>query len=341
MGSMSGEDETAMIDTQARAMSATWGEMASVERGGMAPASTDTEEMAVSLRGLTKRFGGLRAVDDLTLEIRRGETVALLGPNGAGKSTTVSMLLGLLTPDSGTINVLGMTPGAAIQRGRVGAMLQDGALMPGVRVGELLDYALSLSASALTRKRLVALAGLEGLERRRLDRLSGGQIQRARFALAIASEPDVLALDEPTAALDVEGRRDFWANMREYTSAGRAVLFATHYLEEAEAFASRVVIIARGRIVADGTVAGLKRDFGVHTIRFTCADENTSALERLPGVSHVEHRDATVTLRTTDSDATVRSLLASDVGWRDLEVQSATLDDIFVTLVDKQGQGGK
>jgi ABC-2 type transport system ATP-binding protein len=338
---MSGEDVTAMIDMQERALSASSGEMASVERGGTALASADSAEMAVSLRGLTKRFGALRAVDDLTLEIRRGETVALLGPNGAGKSTTVSMLLGLLTPDSGMVNVLGMTPSEAIQRGRIGAMLQDGALMPGVRVGELLGYALSLSASALTRKRLVAMAGLEGLERRRLDRLSGGQTQRARFALAIASEPDVLALDEPTAALDVEGRRDFWANMRAYTSGGRAVLFATHYLEEAEAFASRVVIIARGRIVADGSVADLKRDFGVHTVRFSSAGAHTAALQRLSGVSHVEHRDATVTLRTTDPDATVRSLLASDVAWRDLEVQSATLDDIFLTLVDKQGQGGK
>jgi ABC-2 type transport system ATP-binding protein len=213
--------------------------------------------------------------------------------------------------------------------------------MPGVQVGELLDYALSLSASPLSRKRLIAMAGLDGLERRRLDRLSGGQTQRARFALAIASEPDVLALDEPTAALDVEGRRDFWANMREYTAAGRTVLFATHYLEEAEAFASRVVIIARGRIVADGAVAELKRNFGVHTVRFTCADKDVAALERLPGVRHMERRSSTVTLSTMDADVTTRALLSSGVAWRDLEVQSASLDDIFMTLVDQQAEGGK
>jgi ABC-2 type transport system ATP-binding protein len=220
-------------------------------------------------------------------------------------------------------------------------MLQEGSLMPGVRVGELLDYALSLSASPLSRKRLISMAGLDGLERRRLDRLSGGQTQRARFALAIASEPDVLALDEPTAALDVEGRRDFWANMREYTAAGRTVLFATHYLEEAEAFASRVVIIARGRIVADGSVAELKRNFGVHTVRFTCEESNAGIVDRLPGVREVERRGATVTVNTTDSDATTGALLASGVTWRDLEVQSASLDDIFVTLVDQQAEGGK
>jgi ABC-2 type transport system ATP-binding protein len=298
-------------------------------------------EAAVSLCGLTKRFGALRAVDTLSLEIQRGETVALLGPNGAGKSTTVSMLLGLLAPDSGTVRVLGVSPSEAIQRGRIGAMLQEGSLMPGVRVGELLDYALSLSASPLTRKRLISMAGLDGLERRRLDRLSGGQTQRARFALAIASEPDVLALDEPTAALDVEGRRDFWVNMREYTAAGRTVLFATHYLEEAEAFASRVVIIAHGRIVADGAVAELKRNFGVHTVRFTCADEDVAALERLPGVRYMERRASTVTLNTTDADVTTRALLTSGVAWRDLEVQSASLDDIFMTLVDQHAEGGK
>lgn len=154
-----------MIDTPQRAMSGEMAQGARTERGGMALVS---EDAAVRLRGLTKRFGSLRAVDDLSLEIRRGETVALLGPNGAGKSTTVSMLLGLLAPDGGTVSVLGMTPTEAIQRGRVGAMLQEGSLMPGVRVGELLDYALSLSASPLTRKRLVAMAGLDGLERRRL-----------------------------------------------------------------------------------------------------------------------------------------------------------------------------
>src|SRR5258708_34739555 len=198
-------------------------------------ATTDeANEPAVSLRGLTKTFGSLRAVDDLNLEIRRGETVALLGPNGAGKSTTISMLLGLRTPDSGSASVLGMPAAAGVQAGRIGAMLQEGSLMPGVRVSELLDFALGLRRSGITREHLLATAELDGLERRRVDRLSGGQTQRLRFALAIASEPEVLVLDEPTAAMDVEARHAFWANMRAYASAGRTVLFATHYLEETE-----------------------------------------------------------------------------------------------------------
>lgn len=295
-------------------------------------------ENAVSLHQLTKQFGSVRAVDSLSLNIRRGETVALLGPNGAGKTTTISMLLGLLPPDDGTVSILSTPPAAAVQNGRIGAMLQEGSLMPGVRVGELLDYVLHLCSSQMSRqmsrKQLIATSGLTGLERRRVDRLSGGQTQRVRFALAIAGQPDVLVLDEPTAAMDVEARHDFWASMREYTSTGRTVLFATHYLEEAEAFASRVVIISHGRIVADGSVAELKRGFGVQTVQFHAPDGCSPALEHLSGVSQVEAQGAQVTLKTADADATVRHLVTSGIAWNDLEVRSANLEDIFMALVE-------
>ncbi|MFI5271922.1 MAG: ATP-binding cassette domain-containing protein [Ktedonobacterales bacterium] len=292
-------------------------------------------DSAVSIEGLSKHFGAVRAVEGLSLDIRRGETVALLGPNGAGKTTTISMLLGLLAPDSGRVSVLGMSPVAAIQSGRVGAMLQEGSLMPGVRVGELLDYVLSLRAAPITRAQLVATAGLEGLENRRVDRLSGGQTQRMRFALAIASKPEVLVLDEPTAAMDVEARHEFWTSMRAYTSTGHTVLFATHYLEEAEAFASRVVVISHGQIVADGTVADLKRGFGEHTVRFTTTEGDLAALERLAGVTQVERFNGQVTLKSSDADATVRDLVSDGIAWSDLEVRSANLDDVFMTLVSE------
>ncbi|HEU4781737.1 MAG TPA: ABC transporter ATP-binding protein, partial [Ktedonobacterales bacterium] len=288
---------------------------------------------AVSFNGLTKHFGNVRAVDHLSLDIGHGETVALLGPNGAGKTTTISMLLGLLAPDSGSVTIQGMSPDAAIQSGRIGAMLQEGSLMSGVSVGELLDFVLGLRASSTSRGQLIATAGLDGLERRRVDRLSGGQTQRLRFALAIASEPEILVLDEPTAAMDVEARHSFWANMRDYTAVGRTVLFATHYLEEAEAFASRVVIIAYGQIVADGTVADLKRRAGAQTVRFQSERAATEALDHLPGVERVEWRGESVTLTTSDSDATVRALTASDITWQDLEVHSVDLDDVFMALV--------
>jgi ABC-2 type transport system ATP-binding protein len=297
------------------------------------PQRLASDTTAVSFEGLTKHFGDLCAVNHLSLDIGQDETVALLGPNGAGKTTTISMLLGLLTPDSGSVVIQGMTPQAAIQSGRIGAMLQEGGLMPGVSVGELLDFVLALRASPAPRNQLLATAGLDGLERRRVDRLSGGQTQRLRFALAIASEPEILVLDEPTAAMDVEARHSFWANMRAYTAAGRTVLFATHYLEEAEAFASRVVFIAHGQIVADGTVADLKRNAGAQTVRFHAERSASESLNRLPGVARVEWQGENVTLTTSDSDATVRALAASEIAWQNLEVHGVDLDDVFMALV--------
>jgi len=307
---------------------------------GIANTTVVSNEAAVSLNGLTKDFGSVRAVDHLSLEIRQGETVALLGPNGAGKTTTVAMLLGLLAPDSGSPSVLGMPAAAAIQSGRVGAMLQEGSLMPGVRVGELLDFAMRLRPTSIPRKQLIATAGLTGLEGRRVDKLSGGQTQRMRFALAISCDPEMLVLDEPTAAMDVEARHEFWASMREYASTGRTVLFATHYLEEAEAFASRVVIISHGRVVADGTVAELKRGAAIQTVQFHAANGSSQALSQLTGVSQVETGAGQTTLKTTDSDATVRDLLASGIAWSDLEVRGASLEDVFMALVGNGSNGG-
>ncbi|HEU5439773.1 MAG TPA: ABC transporter ATP-binding protein [Ktedonobacterales bacterium] len=297
------------------------------------------ESAAVRIKDLTKQFGALRAVDALSLDIRRGETVALLGPNGAGKTTTISMLLGLLAPDAGEISVLGMAPTQAVQSGRIGAMLQEGSLMPGVRVGELLDYVLGLCASPMPRERMLAMTGLQGLERRRVDRLSGGQTQRVRFALAIASQSEVLVLDEPTAAMDVEARHAFWASMRDYTDAGRTVLFATHYLEEAEAFASRVVVIAHGRIVADGTVADLRRSFGMPTVQFRSPVDGSQAFDVLAGVFEVQRQGEQVTLKTTDTDSTIRDLTASAIAWHGIEIHGPTLDDVFLTLVGEAQTG--
>jgi ABC-2 type transport system ATP-binding protein len=185
----------------------------------------------------------------------------------------------------------------------------------------------------VTRQQLLATAGLDGMERRRVDRLSGGQTQRLRFAMAISSQPEILVLDEPTAAMDVEARHSFWANMREYTSAGRTVLFATHYLEEAEVFASRVIIIARGHIVADGSVAELKRRAGAQTVRFSAERDTAETLYRLPDVTQVEWQQDIATLTTSNADATVRGLTASGIAWKNLEVHSADLDDIFLALV--------
>jgi ABC-2 type transport system ATP-binding protein len=261
--------------------------------------------------------------------------VALLGPNGAGKTTTISMLLGLLQPSSGTVETFGMSPSEAIRTSRIGAMLQEGKLLPGVQVGEFLDFVRGLHITALPSGELIELAGLQGLERRRIDRLSGGQTQRVRFAMAIAGDPDLLVLDEPTAAMDVETRREFWGRMREYAAQGHTVLFATHYLEEAETFASRLIVVAQGKVIADGTMREIEDRFGQPSVSFTRPDTSITGFESLPGVGRYETQGERVTLYTRDVDATVRALATSAIPWAGLEVRSVNLEETFVSLVHK------
>jgi len=298
----------------------------------------DAPAPVVELRDVVKSYGAVQAVKGMSLEIRRGETVALLGPNGAGKTTTLSMLLGLLPPTAGRVQVMGTSPADAIRRSLVGAMLQEGKLMSGVRVGEFIDFVRSLHPAPLARGRLLEVAGLQGLENRRLDRLSGGQSQRARFAMAIAGDPELLVLDEPTAAMDVEARREFWASMRAYASQGHTVLFATHYLEEAESFASRLVIIARGSVIADGAVREIEQRYGEPHVAFTLPDAaaDTSTFARYPGVTACEQHGPRVTLLTNDADATMRALANSAIPWRDVEVKGANLEETFVALVHQK-----
>ena len=306
----------------------------------------DPADYAVRLRGLTKTYGAVQAVKGIDLDIRRGETVALLGPNGAGKTTSLSMLLGLLAPTSGSVTVMGTPPTEAIRSSRVGAMLQEGKLMSGVRVGEFLDFVRSLHPAPLPKGELIALAGLQGLEHRRLDRLSGGQSQRARFAMAIAGNPELLALDEPTAAMDVEARREFWASMQAFAAQGHTILFATHYLEEAEAFASRLVIIARGRVIADGTARAIEARYGAPRVTFTLPtlpvgqrDAAITTLRQFPGVTGCEAQGNRIALLTNDADATVRALAQSELPWRDVEVKGANLEETFVALVHEDETG--
>jgi ABC-2 type transport system ATP-binding protein len=292
-----------------------------------------SREAAVCLRGLGKHFGAVHAVEGLELEIQRGETVALLGPNGAGKSTVIAMLLGLLVPSAGTAEVFGLPPTRAIQQSRVGAMLQEGRLMPGVQVGEFVAFVRSLHPHPLPQAHLLELAGLGGLESRRIDRLSGGQTQRVRFAMAIAGNPELLVLDEPTAAMDVEARREFWTRMQAFAAEGHTLLFATHYLEEAQASASRVVIIAHGQLVTDGTVAEIQTRYGELMVSFVSPGADTTDYAHLPGVHACAREGTRVVLRTADGDATVRALVASGAPWQDLQVSHSTLEDIFVQLV--------
>jgi ABC-2 type transport system ATP-binding protein len=299
-----------------------------VRAGSIAPPGGRT----VALSGVAKSFGSIRAVRGIDLVIQRGETVALLGPNGAGKTTTIDMLLGLTTPDAGTVAVFGAPPAAAILAGSVGAMLQTGSLIGYLTVRELVAMTGSLYPRPLDVGETLRLAGASGFADRRTRQLSGGETQRVRFALAIAGNPDLLVLDEPTAALDVEARRDFWSAMRTFAAHGRTVLFATHYLEEADAYADRIVLMAHGQVVADGPPTEIKAAVGGRIIRATLRDADSPALAAITGVTRAERHGETVALTCSDSDAALRQLLREFPASRDIEVRGLGLEDAFLQL---------
>jgi ABC-2 type transport system ATP-binding protein len=292
----------------------------------------------IELRGLSKSFGEVRAVREIDFSVGRGETVALLGPNGAGKSTTIDLLLGLLDPDGGTVSVFGLTPRAAVDAGDVGAMLQTGALLRDLSVRELVGMMASLYPSPLAVDEVLELTGIADIAGRRTQKLSGGQTQRVRFAVALVSNPELLVLDEPTVAMDVEGRHGFWTTMRAFAARGKTVIFATHYLEEADAYADRVVLMAHGSIVADGPPNEIKGMVGTKTIRATLPGASLEALERLPGVTRVDRRGESVVLSCSDADAAIRALLDAFAEARDLEISGAGLEEAFMTLT-AEGNG--
>jgi ABC-2 type transport system ATP-binding protein len=290
----------------------------------------------IRLDGLSKTFhtpqGPVRAVAGIDLAIAPGETVALLGPNGAGKSTTIEMLLGLARPDAGTVSVFGLSPEKAVDAGGVGAMLQTGSLIRDLTVRELVTMMASLYREPLRVDEALELAGIGGLADRRTQKLSGGETQRVRFAVAIVADPDLLVLDEPTVAMDVESRRAFWAAMRAFVAREKTVVFATHYLEEADAYADRVVLMATGAIVADGPPTEIKAMVGSRRIRATLPGADRALLAALPGVTEVELRGEAIVLICTDSDAALRALLGASPDVRDIEVTGAGLEDAFVQL---------
>ena len=286
----------------------------------------------VRLFGLVKSYGDVRAVQGVDIAVARGETVALLGPNGAGKSTTIDMMLGLTRPDRGHVDVFGMSPAEAARRGEVGVMLQTGGLIRDLSVRELITMMASLFPEPLDVDEVLTITGLHDVAERRTQKLSGGQVQRTRFALAMVPNPELLVLDEPTVALDVEARHAFWTSMRDFAARGKTVIFATHYLEEADAYADRVVLMSLGRIVADGPPTEIKARVGRRVLRATLVDADSGALAALPGVTRVDRRGDSIELQCTDSDAAVRALLAAFPTARDIEIRGAGLEEAFLEL---------
>ncbi len=286
---------------------------------------------AVRLEGVTKSFGQVQAVRGIDLTIEPGEVVAFLGPNGAGKTTTVDLLLGLSTPSTGSVEVFGESPRRAVALGRVAAVMQSGGLLKDFTIRETVELVASLFRPARPVEEVLARAGLDDVAGRLVGKASGGQQQRLRFALALLSDPDLLILDEPTTGMDVQGRRDFWNAIRDDARRGRTTLFATHYLEEADAYADRIVMVSHGRVVADGSASEVKAMAVGRTVRATWAGADTRALAGIAGVDAVDVRGDQVVVHAADSDEVVRHLLTRTPA-HDLEVTSRNLEEAFVAL---------
>ena len=287
--------------------------------------------LAVDLQHVTKRYGRVAAVDDLSLRVQPGEIVAFLGPNGAGKTTTIDMILGLARPDAGTVRVYGRSPAEAVAVGEVSAVMQNGGLLKDFTIAETVAYTASLFGGARPVAEVLERAGIAGIGARLVGKCSGGEQQRLRFALALLGDPRLLILDEPTTGMDVAGLRDFWGAIREDAARGRTVLFATHYLDEADAYADRIVLVRAGRVVADGTTAEIKNLASGRVVRATLPGADLGLLRALPGVASVESRGDTVLVQCTDSDAVARYLLLHTEA-RDVEISSHNLEAAFVAL---------
>lgn len=301
--------------------------------------TTDTSP-AIALQGVRKWFqtpGKPRvdAVRGIDLQIGRGEIVAFLGPNGAGKTTTLDMVLGLTEPSDGEVRVYGRRPRVAVLDGAVSAVLQTGGLLRDLTVRETVQVVASTYRYPQRVEDVLERTGLRDLAGRRVSKCSGGEQQRLRFALALLPDPDLLVLDEPTAGMDVAARHEFWATMRREVETGRTVVFATHYLEEADTFAQRIVMVARGEIVADGSTAEIRTRATGRTVTADVdaerLDDVVSRLRSAPGVTSVTTSGTRLTIGAGDSDDVAR-LLLTELGGTGLEITTGSLDDAFLAL---------
>jgi ABC-2 type transport system ATP-binding protein len=289
------------------------------------------QPFAIDLQDVHKSFGSVQAVKGVSLSVAAGEIVAILGPNGAGKTSTIDMILGLSHPDRGAASVYGVSPRQAISRGLVSAVLQTGGLLKDLTVAETAQYTASLFTRAEPVAEVLKRAGIERIADRMVGKCSGGEQQRLRFAMALLPDPELLILDEPTTGMDVEGRRSFWSAIRQDAGQGRTVLFATHYLEEADAYADRIILLRHGQIVADGTAAEVKALAAGRTVRATLPGADLAALQAIPGADGLEVRGDTVIIHSQDSDEVARYLLTATAA-RDLEINTRGLEDAFIAL---------
>jgi ABC-2 type transport system ATP-binding protein len=310
------------------------------EQQPASPRAPQPGATALELRDVRKSFhtneGRLEAVAGIDLRVGTGEIVAFLGPNGAGKTTTIDMMLGLTQPTSGTISVFGKPPRAAVEAGEISAVLQTGGLLRDLTVRETVTAIAALHGAKSRIDEVMERTDITSLARRKVSKCSGGEQQRLKFALALLPDPRLLILDEPTAGMDVSARRAFWDTMRQDAVAGRTVLFATHYLEEAQDFAERTVLIGAGRVLADGPTAQLREMTGGRVVGATLpAGRPTApavaALRALDQVTSVRLEGRRVSVTGPESDAAARMLL-NELAATDLEITTPTLEAAFMAL---------
>jgi ABC-2 type transport system ATP-binding protein len=295
------------------------------------PSMNASASSVAALRGVSKRYGKLTALDGVDLEVRRGELLAVLGPNGAGKSTSIALMLGLIRADAGRVELFGRDPQQIDARRRIGVMLQSAMLPPTLRVGELLRLTASYYPNPRELAESAALAGVGDLLLRPYGKLSGGQQRRVQFALALCGHPELLFLDEPTVGMDIEARQKLWVAMRAQVAAGCSVVLTTHYLEEAEALADRVCVMAHGHLIHEGTVDDLRARVSLKRIRCVStllADD----VRQWPDVAEARVENRRLHIATAEAETVVRRLLAADPGLGELEVQRAGLAEAFTEL---------
>ncbi|MET7463494.1 ABC transporter ATP-binding protein [Nonomuraea sp. NPDC005501] len=280
---------------------------------------------------VTRRYGDVLALDRVSIDIRAGELVGLLGPNGAGKSTLINLFVGLRRPTSGTVELLGGSPQDPVVRRGIGVTPQETGLPEALRVGEIVDFVSAHYPRKADRLELLEQFGLQDLVKRQIGGLSGGQKRRLAVALAFAGEPRMVFLDEPTTGLDVEGRRALWEGIRGFHEQGGTIVLTSHYLEEIEALAQRVIVVGHGRVLADDTVTAIRDVVGVRRVSLTAA-----ALPELPGVLGVEREDGRVHLLTTDPDRLVVELVRSGTPFSGLEIRPTTLEEAFLAITSKE-----
>jgi ABC-2 type transport system ATP-binding protein len=295
------------------------------------------EACVAELSGVRKRFGKINALDGLDLEVRRGELLAVLGPNGAGKSTAISILLGLRQPDAGSVRLFGESPQRLEARRQVGVMMQEVALAAELRVREQIDLAASYYADPMSVDEVLEMTHTTPLRDRPYGKLSAGQKRQAQFAVAVCGRPKLLFLDEPTVGLDIQAREMLWGALRKLVAEGASIVLTTHYLEEAEALADRVAVLARGRVIASGSVAEIR----AHVVRKQIGCSTTLSMEEIrswPGVESVSSNQQRKQITAQDAEDVVRRLLAADPDLEELEVRRAGLSEAFAELTQETVQ---